>query len=189
MPEVRGFTDFYGRGVYHCPYCDGWEHRDGALVVYGGKRGSIELGLELLTWSDRVTICSDGRPEWRESDFARARGHIALVENQIDRLTAAERGAMALHFHGRAPLPCDAIFFCTACPQRSPLPEDLGCRFDDEESVLCDGHRAVGVPGLFIAGNVRGGVHLAITAAAEGAEAAIAINDELAETALRNRPR
>jgi len=32
---------------------------------------------------------------------------------------------------------------------------------------------------LFVAGNVRGGVHLAITAAAEGAEAAIAINDQL----------
>jgi thioredoxin reductase len=35
------------------------------------------------------------------------------------------------------------------------------------------------VPGLFVAGNVRGGLHLAITAAAEGAEAAVAINEAL----------
>jgi thioredoxin reductase len=39
--------------------------------------------------------------------------------------------------------------------------------------------RGLHVPGLFVAGNVRCGLHLAITAAAEGAEAAVAINEAL----------
>ncbi|MDB6167803.1 MAG: FAD-dependent pyridine nucleotide-disulfide oxidoreductase, partial [Verrucomicrobia bacterium] len=26
LPEQPGFREFFGRGVYHCPHCDGWEH-------------------------------------------------------------------------------------------------------------------------------------------------------------------
>jgi thioredoxin reductase len=40
------------------------------------------------------------------------------------------------------------------------------------------------VAGVFIAGNVRGGLHLAIMAAAEGADAAIAINDVLIDAKI-----
>src|SRR5205814_4525318 len=29
LPEVEGAEALYGRGVYHCPYCDGWEFRGG----------------------------------------------------------------------------------------------------------------------------------------------------------------
>src|SRR5579863_927962 len=27
LPPIEGFAGFYGHGVYHCPYCDGWEVR------------------------------------------------------------------------------------------------------------------------------------------------------------------
>jgi thioredoxin reductase len=88
-------------------------------------------------------------------------------------------------FHEREPLRCSALFFCSDCEQRSSLPENLGCAFDAEGNVLCNGHAATNVPGLYVAGNVRGGVHLAIVAAAEGAEAGIAINRALLEADFR----
>src|SRR5579885_2372471 len=28
LPEVEGFRTFFGRGVFHNPYCNGWEVRD-----------------------------------------------------------------------------------------------------------------------------------------------------------------
>src|SRR4051812_46886011 len=64
VPEKPGFREFYGRGVYHCPYCDGWEYRDRPLVVYGGAQSAVDLALELLTWSAEVTVCADGAPSW-----------------------------------------------------------------------------------------------------------------------------
>jgi thioredoxin reductase len=82
---------------------------------------------------------------------------------------------------------CDALFFPTQCPQKSDIPGQLGCQFDPEGAVRCAGHSACGVPDLFVAGNVRSGIHLAITAAAEGAEAAIAMNDRLVDRGSRER--
>jgi len=40
LPDVEAFEKFYGRGIFHCPYCDGWEVRDQPIAVYGhGEQG------------------------------------------------------------------------------------------------------------------------------------------------------
>ena len=33
LPERPGFRELWGRGIYHCPYCHGWEVRDRPLAV------------------------------------------------------------------------------------------------------------------------------------------------------------
>ena len=35
LPAIPGFEECYGRSVFHCPYCDGWEWRDRPLAVFG----------------------------------------------------------------------------------------------------------------------------------------------------------
>lgn len=182
LPDRPGFREYYGKGVYHCPYCDGWEHRDQRLAVYGSGRAARVLAEELLIWSRDVTICTDGdeRPVAGEPIenpvMSRA---ISLRKEPVESLEGGETGLERIRFTTGLSLACDALFFVTECPQRSPLPEQLGCRFNDDRSVVCEKFCAAGVPGVFLAGNVRGGLHLAITAAAEGAEAAVAINEAL----------
>jgi thioredoxin reductase len=185
VPCKPGFRTFYGRGVYHCPFCDGWEHRDQQLGVYGKGVMAAELALELLTWSSNVTIYSDGRPVWSEEESTRLKSAGIRVVNSIIRELAGGETLQSICFDAWDPAPCDALFFCEDCPQKSSLPEKLGCSFDVEGAVRCEGFAAAGVSGLYVAGNVRGGVHLAIIAAAEGAEAALVINEALAEAGMR----
>jgi len=179
LPEVSRAKEFYGRGLYHCPYCDGWEHRDGRLAVTGS--GAVDLALELLTWSDRVLLCPDEDAPLDEPALAhlRQRG-VAIAPAPVAGLSGPAGGSLEqLTLKNGDEVPCDALFFCSECRQRSPFGELLGCSFDDAGSVKCTGHAATGVPGLYVAGNVRGGLHLAIMAAAEGAEAAVAINEAI----------
>jgi len=35
LPPLPGLDRCYGRSVFHCPYCDGWEQRDRPIAVYG----------------------------------------------------------------------------------------------------------------------------------------------------------
>ena len=35
LPALPGFEECYGRSIFHCPYCDGWEWRDRQLAAFG----------------------------------------------------------------------------------------------------------------------------------------------------------
>ena len=35
VPEIPGMAELFGRSVFHCPYCDGWEGRDQPLAFFG----------------------------------------------------------------------------------------------------------------------------------------------------------
>jgi thioredoxin reductase len=181
LPERAGFAELYGRGVYHCPFCDGWEHCNEPLVAYGRDKDAFHVALELLTWSKHVTLCSDGPCELDAAQRRRlAANHIGLNESSLAALKPGISGTLdCIHFTDGSMLDCRALFFVSGCPQKSSLPENLGCEFDDSGAVRCNGNAATNVPGLYVAGNVRCGLHLAIMAAAEGAEAAVAINEAL----------
>lgn len=183
MPDLPGFKEFFGRGVYHCPICDGWEHRDRKLAVYGNGLRAYSIARELFTWSDQVAICCGGPPEWLGGAQHASELGIRVFTEPVRGLEGSEEGMSRICFEAGEPLPCDALFFDGECVQKSSLPERLGCRFGKDDAVLCNHHAATNVPGLYIAGNVRGGLHLAITAAAEGAEADVAINDALIDQA------
>ena len=66
LPEIEGISEFYGRSVFHCPYCDGWEMRDQPLAVYGRGESGLGLALELSFWSRELVLCSDGPSELTE---------------------------------------------------------------------------------------------------------------------------
>jgi thioredoxin reductase len=187
VPAKPGFRDFYGRGVYHCVHCDGWEHRDQKLIAYGSGEQGYDLALSLLCWSRQVTLCTDGPAQLTTKQKAKLRANqVEFFEDNVLTLHGNPNEMIrGISFEGRDDLPCDALFFCSDCLQKSNLAEELGCELDETGSVTCDEHAATGVPGLFVAGNVRGGVHLAIVAAAEGAEAAMAINTSLHEQRLK----
>ena len=186
VPPKPGFREYYGLGVYHCVYCDGWEHRNEPLIAYGKGDSAFNLALDLLIWSKDVTLCTDSPGGLAEAQLRKLQANRIRVADAVVASVRGNGGSVAaITFEGREELPCGALFFCSDCIQKSPFAENLGCRLDDSGSVMCDGHAATHVPGLYVAGNVRGGVHLAIVAAAEGAAAAMAINNALHEASLR----
>ena len=60
LPDIPGLEECYGVSVHHCPYCDGWEHRDKTIAVVGDRTSPVALALSLKTWSDRVLACTNG---------------------------------------------------------------------------------------------------------------------------------
>src|SRR6266545_3935052 len=57
---IDGLAGLWGRGVFNCPYCDGWEVRDQPLAVLGADQRALQLALHLTGWSGDVVWCSNG---------------------------------------------------------------------------------------------------------------------------------
>lgn len=181
LPRIPGAKEFYGRGVHHCPYCDGWEVRDQPLAVYGrGDAKGGGLALELLLWSKSVVLCTDGPPELTPHCASKlARFGIAV---RTDRIAQLEGGSTLerITFRVGPVLECRALFFNTDRHQRSDLARQLGCELYEARGCRMDDK--VGkttVPGLYVVGDASRDVLQGIVAAAEGAEAAISVNREL----------
>ncbi|HET9473173.1 MAG TPA: NAD(P)/FAD-dependent oxidoreductase, partial [Steroidobacteraceae bacterium] len=37
VPRIPGIDELFGRSVFQCPYCDGWEMRGQRIAVYGKR--------------------------------------------------------------------------------------------------------------------------------------------------------
>ncbi len=186
LPDVTGIHELYGRSVFHCPYCDGWEIRDQPIAIYGkGSRG-LGLSLELTAWSRDLVLCTDGPSEIDAEGHARLeRNGIAVREERIAALEGREGILERIVFASGAPLARRAMFFTAGQFQRSELAIRLGCEFNDKGTVRTGKYESTHLSGLFVAGDASRAVQWVVVAAAEGAEAAFAINTDLLEEDLR----
>lgn len=186
LPAIQGAPAYFGRGVFLCPYCDGWENRDQPIVVYGNNSKAADLALELLDWSKSTVLCTDGRPKLTAAHRRRlSRYGIRVVPQRIARLEGDQGKLKQVRFRNGQTLPTAALYFYPRQLQQSSLAAQLGCRFNRSGDVGCDGHSRTNIPGVHVAGNMRCGLQLAIVAAAEGAEAAYVIHSSLLEQDYR----
>jgi thioredoxin reductase len=180
LPKLPGVENFYGRSVFHCPYCDGWEMRDQPLAVYGKGAQGYGLALSLKTWSADVVLCSDGGARLGATERqALAQHGIAVRQERIERLEGQNGTLEKIVFRGGAELPRRAIFFSTGQDQHSKLAQSLGCDFTSKGAVRTNRKEGTNVPGLYVAGDASRDVQFVIVAAAEGVKAAVAINKAL----------
>jgi thioredoxin reductase len=177
LPEVDGMQRFYGSGVFHCPYCDGWEVRDRPLAAYGNDAAGLAASLK--TWSADVVLCTGGPASLKLKDAARVeRLGIPVYRQKVARLEGAEFLEQIV-FDDGVTVPCRGLFFNPVQAQRCNLAADLGCGFTPKGTVRTGKLEGTNVPGLFVVGDASKDVQLAVVAAAEGAKAAIAINSSL----------
>ena len=180
LPQVPGLAECYGTSVHHCPYCDGWEHREKALAVIGDGAGAAGLSLSLKTWSDRVALCTNGPPRLTRLQREQlAAQDIAVHEQRIVRVEHNDGRVARILLADDEPVPCDSIFFSGQQSQQCDLPRRLGCEFTRRGTVKTNHLGETCVPGIFVVGDASRDVQFVIVAAAEGAKAGVAVNKAL----------
>jgi thioredoxin reductase len=177
IPAIEGLLSLYGRSVFHCAYCDGWEVRNQPLAAYGPGLRGFGLAILLTAWSRDIVLCTDGPANLPPPSWERlAAETIQVREERLTRLEGTDGQLEHIVFAGGQSLARRALFFSTGYRQQSDLAAKLACRFTPEGGVQAEWYQATNVPGLFVAGDASSRVHLAVVAAAEGAKAAYAIN-------------
>ena len=185
LPPIPGLAPMYGKSVFHCPYCDGWEISDQPVAVISEGSSGFRAALLLLGWSRDVVLCSHGPSELDESQRRQlATSGVSVCEKRIARLAGDSGQLDHIIFEDGTSLERSAAFFHGPVLLSSTLPENLGCVLTDSGRIEIDEAGRTSVDGVFAAGDAarRRGQHPAtqvIIAAASGALAAIALHQEL----------
>jgi len=182
LPDIPGVASYYGASVFHCPDCDGYEVRDKRVGVIGWGKKVAGLALELLQWTNELTVFTDGHPrEWTDEHHSKllALG-ISVVDEKIVSLDGDDGLVRAAVLSTGERVPIDAIFFTIGVTRSCILAENLGCDVDPERpNIVVNEYRQTTIEGIYAVGDLVPGSQLAITSAADGAIAAIAINKSL----------
>ena len=183
LPPIDGLHDYYGKSVFCCPYCDGWELRDKPLVVISEGLQTFQLVKVVWNWSHDLLVCTNGHQALDSAQQATLRRKgIGVVEDrittlvgkggQLERVVFATQGA-----HARR-----GGFVAPQLLQASPFGEELGCEMNAMGGIVTDAFGRTTVPGVYAAGDASVVVPAQlIIAAAEGSRAAAGVNSDLTE--------
>ncbi len=180
LPQIPGFKEFYGKAVFHCPYCDGWEVKDKEIGVYARNKNGYELALALKCWTDKVTLYTDGRNKLKpkEVETLTANG-VSIISYPVLHLEGNDDKLRYIHFKNGDKRRCDALFFVNGFEQQCNMAETFGCEMSVKGVVITNRHQQTNIEGLYVAGDADKDMHFVVVAAAEGAKAGVIINKEL----------
>lgn len=187
LPRIPGLQELYGLSVHHCPYCDAWEWRDQPVAVYGRGEVGSGLALGLTVWTSDIVLCTDGEARLSRPLRQRLGRHdIEVCQEPIARLEGLEGRLERIVFHDGSSIDRRALFLATGQHQHSDLTRRLGCRLTEHGTVDTGKCESTNVAGLYVAGDASKEAQFVIIAAAEGAEAAKAINQALLKEDLES---
>lgn len=182
LPPLEGIDGLWGKSVFHCPYCDGYEVSGKAVSVYGLDETAMHLVLLLRNLTDNLTLIA--ADSWKLPDAQRARltrFGITMIEKPITALEANDSQIQAVRFADGSSLRCDALFIRPKSTHRTTFAHDLGCKVSEHNVVQVDLRGRTSVEGVYAAGDLSSPMRSVAIAVAQGAAAGFGINADLVE--------
>jgi thioredoxin reductase len=150
-PRLRGIESLWGRSVFHCAFCDGWEVRNRPLAFHGSGPDAVRSALVLAGWSNDVVLCTDGTPAPGREALAAA--GVRVRTEPIARLAGTDGRLERIEFtHGPAERR-EALFVNTRRDQPNGLAAALGCQLTADGTIVTDADGRTNVPGVYAAGD------------------------------------
>lgn len=180
LPALPGIENRWGRSVFHCPYCHGYELDGGPIGLLAASPLAFHLGPMLPDWGPTTLFLQEGiEPSADELRLLAKRG-VRVERTPVDGFAQPEGASLRLA-DGRT-VELTGLFVPTLAAQASPLPTALGCTLEETpmgEFVKVDMMGATSVPGVFAGGDAaRPGGALAF-AVADGTRAGAAAHRSL----------
>jgi thioredoxin reductase len=178
LPEIEGMEERWGKHVFHCPYCHGYELNQGRIGVIATSSMSQHQAALLTEWGD-TTFFVNGAYEMSAEDRAHlvARG-VTIESKPIVRL----EGEADVRLNDGRVMNFAGLFTASRNAPSTAIAERLGCELEETPfgmQIRTDGGKATSVPGVFACGDVARAPHSLSLAVGDGAWAGANIHRSL----------
>lgn len=178
LPAIPGLAERWGRSVFHCPYCHGYELQQGRVGVIATGPNSLHQAQLLPEWGP-TTFFLNGAIDL-DGEQARelaARG-VTIEAAPIRAIADEARVELA---DGRS-LDFAGLFTASRTQPASPLATQLGCEHEDGPLgafVRTGPMKETSVPGVFACGDLARAAGTVALAVGDGAMAGAATHRSL----------
>jgi len=182
-PNVPGLPERWGKSVFHCPYCDGYEFGSGPLGVLATGPLSVHFATIVADWG-ATTLFTNQVIEVDEAERSRlARRGIRVEDGAVAALEGSPEGGLdRIRLRGGGSVPARALFVATLYRQGASLAREMGCEIVEGPRgplVKTDEGKLTSVPGVYAAGDMARPTHSIPFAVSDGATAGTSAHQSL----------
>lgn len=178
LPSIR---EFYGKSLFSCPYCDGWEQRDKPLVVIAEKEEhALHLAQLIYNWSRDLVVLTNGVPLSEEGAATLQKRKIKVRSEAIKNLIGKDGYLQKIEFVTGETIIRSGGFVAPSYYRPNQFAEKLGCELHENGKVITDGVGRTTQKNIYIAGETEKSKPTSLLiSAAKGNKAAVSVNTDL----------
>ncbi len=178
--SVQGETEFLGRGVSYCAVCDGPFFRNKAVAVIGNGEDAAADALSLADVASKITIVTQGKDLTIDKTLLaklQNKPKIEIVKGQVTKIVG-EQMVNTIHFQspgvqGEVELAVRGVFVAMGNVPMTAVVRRAGIHTDYGGCLTVNRQQKTNIEGVFAAGDCTCGGMQVVTAAGEGAMAAM----------------
>lgn len=183
FPNIENFAEFWGKTIFHCPFCHGFEVRDKPLAVVGNGEVGVAMTALLKSWSPDLVLCTNGTADISgEQRKILAKHSVPVRVEKIIRLEGVNGQLESIVFATGDTLTRGGMLIRPVQHLRSDLARQLECQLSESGHIKIFDFNQTSVEGIYAAGDVTSPMQSIAVAVAQGAIAAGAgINHALSQ--------
>jgi thioredoxin reductase (NADPH) len=184
--DVPGENRLSGRGVSYCSTCDGPLFKGKNVVMIGGGDSAVTEALHLYHMGVKVTLVHR-KDKLRAQEFLIKSlldsGTPVLWNSEVREILGETRVEGISLYNNKtrktSTVSTDGVFIAIGYTPAVDLALKTGIGLTPDGYIERDDRHRTNIPGIYSAGDVEGGYKQIVTAAGQGAEAALAIFEDL----------
>lgn len=171
LPDIPGFAEAWGKDIFHCPFCHGFEIRGSTLGLIANSEMAFHSLPMIFNLASNLIVFSNGKANFNEEQKSLLkRNKVELIENKIVSLDKDGEEFQGVVLDDGRRIKRDFLFFAPTLPfqLKSNIGESLGCAKSEFGFYKVNERNETSVPGVYACGdNVTMG-HSVLLASASG---------------------
>ncbi|MCC5968528.1 MAG: NAD(P)/FAD-dependent oxidoreductase [Pararhodobacter sp.] len=178
LADIPGLTERWGKSVFHCPYCHGYELDQGRIGVIASGPMSLHQAQMLPEWGTVTFLTNAALSLESEQRTDLIRRGVTIEEEPVARIT----GRAEVELRDGRTLPFAGLFIATRTTPASPVAGAAGCTLTETPmgtQIMTSESKETSVPGIFACGDVARAPHSVSLAVGDGAWAGAQLHRSL----------
>ncbi len=172
LPEIPGMRELFGKAIFHCPYCHGYEHLNEPMGMIGGKEYADHMSVLLRGLTNDLVIFTNGE------EVGLYPG-IKIHKDKIDSFIYEGEKMKAVKLVTGEIIERSYLFYRPEQKLSSDLGVKLGCELTEFGHYKVSDIGLTTQPGVYAAGDNMTGMQSVINSCAAGSKAGAMMNAEI----------
>ncbi|PWA07145.1 NAD(P)/FAD-dependent oxidoreductase [Pueribacillus theae] len=182
-PCVPDIKTYYGKSLFSCPYCDGWELRDQPLITIAENEATIYHIAKLVhNWSKDLLVATNGHEISQHIQSELERKGLTVVTEHIKKLIGKNGCLQKVVFASGLEIERKGGFIAPSFYRPNQFAEHLGCEIKENGQIVTDDMNRTSQKNIYVAGEVQKSAPSSLMiAAAEGYMAGGIVNADITD--------